>query len=128
MIFGIGTDLVVIERVRAMHARHGQRLAERMLAPAELPGFDLVPDKPRFLAKRFAAKEAFAKAAGTGMRAPLHLSTIGVRHNALGRPELFFSDELAAWLRRQGVVRSHLSLSDEQEHAMAFVVLESEAS
>ena len=128
MIFGIGTDLVVIERVRAMHARHGRRLAERMLVPAELAGFDQARDKPRFLAKRFAAKEAFAKAAGTGMRSPLHLSSIGVRHNELGRPELFFSDELAAWLRQRGVTRSHLSLSDEQGHALAFVVLESGAA
>lgn len=125
MIFGVGTDMVVIERMRAMHARHGARLAQRILMPGERAGYDAVQDKPRFLAKRFAAKEAFAKAAGTGMRAPVHLTSVGVGHNALGRPELFFSDELQSWLAAQGVGRTHLSISDEREHALAFVVLES---
>lgn len=125
MIFGVGTDMVVIERMRAMHARHGARLAQRILMPGERAGYDAVQDKPRFLAKRFAAKEAFAKAAGTGMRAPVHLTSVGVGHNALGRPELFFSDELQSWLAARGVGRTHLSISDEREHALAFVVLES---
>ncbi|MBI5938464.1 MAG: holo-ACP synthase [Betaproteobacteria bacterium] len=125
MIFGVGTDMVVIERMRAMHARHGARLAQRILMPGERAGYDAVQDKPRFLAKRFAAKEAFAKAAGTGMRAPVHLTSVGIGHNALGRPELFFSDELQRWLAAQGVGRTHLSISDEREHALAFVVLES---
>lgn len=124
MIFGVGTDLVVIERVRTMHARYGARLAQRMLAAGERPGFAAAQDKARFLAKRFAAKEAFAKAAGTGMRDPIHLTSVGVGHNELGRPELFFSDELQAWLTARGVGRAHLSISDEREHALAFVVLE----
>ena len=124
MIFGVGTDMVVIERMRVMHARHGARLAQRILAAGERLGFDATEDKARFLAKRFAAKEAFAKAAGTGMRTPVHLSSIGVGHNDLGRPELFFSDELQAWLAARGVGRAHLTISDEREHALAFVVLE----
>lgn len=125
MILGVGTDLVLIERVAAMHARHGIRLVERLLAPAEFADFGAASDKGRFLAKRFAAKEAFAKAAGTGLRAPLHLSAIGVGHDALGRPELLFSREVRAWLEQRGVNRAHLSLSDERGHALAFVVLES---
>ncbi len=124
MIFGVGTDMVVIERMRAMHARHGERLAQRILAPGEHAGYESVQDKARFLAKRFAAKEAFAKAAGTGMRSPVHLTGVGVGHNDLGRPELVFSAELQGWLAAQGVGRAHLSISDEREHALAFVVLE----
>ena len=127
MIFGIGTDIVAIARLRSLHARFGSRLAERMLAPAEMPAFALAPDKGRFLAKRFAAKEAFAKAAGTGMRAPVHLSAVGVGHDRLGRPELFFSAELQEWLARRSVAGAHLSISDEQEHALAFVILEKAA-
>ncbi len=124
MIYGVGTDLVAIERLRAMHARFGERLAERILAPGERAEFTAAADKGRFLAKRFAAKEAFAKAAGTGMRAPMHLAAIGVGHDGLGRPQLSFSAEVQGWLRERGGLQAHLSLSDERDHALAFVVLE----
>lgn len=124
MIFGVGTDMVVIERMRAMHDEHGERLAQRVLAPDEQAGFDAAQDKARFLAKRFAAKEAFAKATGAGMRAPVLMTSITVGHNDLGRPELIFSDELSGWLAERGIGSSHLSISDEREHAIAFVILE----
>ena len=125
MIRGIGVDLVMIERIRAMRARHGDRLARRLLAEAELADYTGAPDRDRFLAKRFAAKEAFAKAVGTGLRAPVSLSGIRVDHDPLGRPDFGYAPELDAWLAARGIGRVHLSISDEQEHVVAFAVAES---
>jgi holo-[acyl-carrier protein] synthase len=124
MIHGIGTDIVSIRRMDALHARYGSRLAQRILAAEELEEYARAADKHTFLAKRFAAKEALAKAAGTGMRAPMHFAAVHVTHDALGRPALAWNPELAAWMARQGIACAHLSLSDEQEYAVAFVVLE----
>lgn len=124
MIFGIGTDIVTVQRMTTLHARHGARLAQRILAPRELDDYARAREPARLLAKRFAAKEALAKAVGTGVRAPLTLTALGVNHDALGRPGFFFTPDLADWLERQGAGAVHLSLSDEQETVVAFVVIE----
>ena len=124
MIHGIGVDLVLVARIRAMHARHGERLARRILAAEEMTEYDATGERDRFLAKRFAAKEAFAKAVGTGLRAPVSLSGIRVGHDPLGRPDYRCRPELDAWLAAQGIGRVHLSISDEKEHVVAFAVAE----
>lgn len=124
MIHGIGTDIVSIRRMDDLHERFGGRLAQRILAAPEMEEYARAADKDTFLAKRFAAKEAFAKATGTGMRAPVHFGAVHVTHDALGRPGLAWNPELSAWLARQGIGAAHLSLSDEKEYAVAFVVLE----
>ena len=79
MIYGIGTDIVAIKRLQAFWERHGDKARERLLAPQEYAAFDAASDKGRFLAKRFAAKEAFSKALGTGIRAPATLNAIATR-------------------------------------------------
>lgn len=124
MIHGIGTDIVAVQRMAAIHARFGGKLAQRVLAPAEWDDYSAARDKQRFLAKRFAAKEALAKALGTGMRAPVAFAAISVTHDALGRPGFAFSADLDAWLRAREFGASHLSLSDETDYAVAFVVVE----
>lgn len=124
MIHGIGTDIVSIPRMDDLHARFAGKLAERILAPEELEEYSSATNKNRFLAKRFAAKEAFAKAAGTGMRSPVHFGNVHVTHDELGRPGLAWNRELGDWLAQRGVVAAHLSLSDEQDYAVAFVILE----
>lgn len=124
MIHGIGTDIVAIRRMDEIHARYGGKLAQRILAPAEWEEYGHARDQDRFLAKRFAAKEALAKALGTGMRAPLAFSAIGVTHDTLGRPGFAYTPELHDWLRARAVGASHLSLSDEADYAVAFVVVE----
>jgi len=124
MIHGIGVDLVRVQRLKDMHGRHGERLAQRILAPEEMAEYAAAADQHRFLAKRFAAKEAFAKAVGTGLRAPVSLSAIRVGHDALGRPEFSHAADLADWLAERGIVRVHLSISDEHEHVVAFAVAE----
>lgn len=124
MILGIGTDLLDAARIRAALARHGEAFARRLLAPAEHAAFASSHDPARFLAKSFAAKEAFAKAAGTGLRAPVSLQNLAVRRDALGKPHLTCAPELAAWLAGRGVIAHHVSLTDEGDWVMAFVVLE----
>jgi holo-[acyl-carrier protein] synthase len=123
VIYGIGTDLVAIERTLALWQRHGERAMEKMLAPEERSDCRCHPEPGRFLAKRFAAKEALGKALGTGIRSPVLLPAIAVTHDALGKPAFVFAAELADWLRQHRLV-AHLSLSDEAGQALAFVVVE----
>jgi holo-[acyl-carrier protein] synthase len=124
MIFGIGTDIVEYARIEAMWQRHGQRLAERMLSVCELPKFQAHLHQARFLAKRFAAKEAFAKAVGSGLRHPVTLRNISITHDNLGKPVLQFDPVLRAYLALLGISGHHLSISDERNTIVAFVVLE----
>lgn len=123
MIHGIGTDIVAIKRLQGMWDRHGDRALTRLLAPQEMADFATTPDKGRFLAKRFAAKEAFGKALGTGIRPPAVLSAIAVTHDALGKPQLACCGQLQEMLENQGLV-AHLSISDETDYAIAYVILE----
>lgn len=123
MIHGIGTDIVAVARLRGMWERHGERALEKLLAPQEGKAFAAAADKGRFLAKRFAAKEAFAKAFGTGVRPPVLLPAIAIIHDPLGRPSFEFSGQLAEAVKNRGL-RAHLSISDEAEYAVAYVILE----
>lgn len=127
MIRGIGTDIVAVSRMSDLHARHGRRLAERLLTEAEYTDYERATDKARLLAKRFAAKEALAKALGTGLRAPVSLTNVGVSHDALGRPLFAFGPPLRIWLQARRITRVHLSLSDEEHYAVGFVIVEEEA-
>ena len=123
MIHGIGTDIVAVARMTDYFQRHGERGLEKMLAPDEREACRASPDPGRFLAKRFAAKEALGKALGTGVRAPVLLPDIAVTHDELGKPDFVFSAPLAAHLAQRGLA-AHLSISDEQDYAVAFVILE----
>ena len=90
MIFGIGTDIVSIPRMQTLLDKQGDKIAKRILSETELVSFKKAVKPAAFLAKRFAAKEATAKALGTGFRDGLSLSHISVQNNQLGRPELIF--------------------------------------
>jgi holo-[acyl-carrier protein] synthase len=123
MIVGIGTDIVAVARLRGMWERHGDRTLDRLLAPSELADFARAADKGRFLAKRFAAKEAFAKAFGSGVRPPVLLPAIGIGHDELGKPVFEFHGQLAEIVESRRLT-AHLSISDEAEYAVAYVLLE----
>lgn len=123
MIAGVGTDIVAVARLGRLHERHGRRLLERVLAAQEQSDFGRTRQPARFLAKRFAAKEALGKALGIGVSAPATLQNIAVTHDELGKPVFAFAPALADYLAERGV-RAHLSISDEAEYAVAFVVLE----
>ena len=124
MIYGIGTDIVHIQRIAESLSRFGDRFAQRILSEAEMSGFLASKRQAHFLAKRFAAKEALAKALGTGFRDGLSLRDIGVDNDHLGKPLLVFTPRAEQKLRDFGVGTAHLSLSDEQDYAIAFVTLE----
>ncbi|MBS1130628.1 MAG: Holo-acyl carrier protein synthase:phosphopantetheine-protein transferase [Proteobacteria bacterium] len=123
MIYGIGTDIVAVARLRGMWERHGDRVLDKLLAPQEIADFSKAADKGRFLAKRFAAKEAFSKALGTGVRPPATLPAIAVTHDDLGKPILECYGQLAEVLKNKNL-KAHLSISDEAEYAVAYVILE----
>ncbi len=123
MIFGIGTDIVRVSRISAALERHGERFARRILTDSELSEFNTSTRPDHFLAKRFAAKEAAAKAIGTGFRDGLTLRHIGVRHNKLGRPDLVFSARAIELQQELEFGAAYLSLSDEHDYAIAFVTL-----
>ena len=124
MIYGIGTDIVATRRISSALDKFGERFAARILAPEERAEFAAHKAPARFLAKRFAAKEAFVKALGTGIRHPATLHNIRVGHDSLGKPSLAFGAPLALELARRGINGHHLSLSDEDDMAVAFVILE----
>ncbi len=124
MIFGIGTDIVEVTRIGDSIQQFGDEFAKRILAESEFPHYLSSKIKSRFLAKRFAAKEAFSKALGTGLRAPATFQNIAVTHDELGKPYLVLAPELALFLQSKNIVKMHVSISDERNLAAAFVVLE----
>lgn len=125
MIFGIGTDIVEVSRIDASITQFGDDFAKRILADSEFSSYLQSQIKARFLAKRFAAKEAFSKALGTGLRAPATFQNIAVSHDELGKPILILSSELQTLLSSKHITQTHISISDEKNLAVAFVVLES---
>ncbi|MGK2940399.1 MAG: holo-ACP synthase [Immundisolibacter sp.] len=125
MIAGIGVDIVAVARIARIVEEHGDGFARRLLAPNEWPDYEAARDRPAFLAKRFAAKEAFGKALGTGIAEGVTLPQIAVNHDAAGRPLLELSGAAAEHCARRGIVSWHLSIADERDQAMAMVVLES---
>jgi holo-[acyl-carrier protein] synthase len=128
MILGIGTDMVEVARMQSLLDRHGDNAIRRILAQEERADFAASTQPARFLAKRFAVKEAFSKAWGSGLRAPVLLTSISIGHDALGKPLLHFSAELEQFCQARGLSASHVSISDERLYALAFVVLEGNAA
>ena len=124
MIFGIGTDIVEVARIEASIEQFGDEFVKRILAQSEFTSYLESQIKPRFLAKRFAAKEAFAKALGTGLRAPATFQNIAVSHDNLGKPILILAADLQVLLQAKNITQTHISISDEKNLAAAFVVLE----
>lgn len=123
MIVGIGTDLVHIPRMQALIDKHGDKFALRILSDGEFAEFQRCNNQAAFLAKRFAAKEATAKALGTGFRDGLSLRHISVSNNKMGKPELMFSQRGQLLIEQQNIGRSLLSLTDERDYALAYVTL-----
>lgn len=124
MIYGIGTDIVEVERIQSSLEQFGDAFAKRILAESEWSEYESSAFKARFLAKRFAAKEAFSKALGTGIRGEVSFQNIAVSHDALGRPLLQLTSALQDMLKQHHIQHSHISISDEKNLALAMVVLE----
>lgn len=124
MIYGIGIDLVDTRRIKRGLDRFGARLARKILSDAEFREFEAHNNPVYYLAKHFAAKEAAAKALGTGFRNGIAMRQISVNHNPAGQPVLEFNGAFSGLIASLDVHNSFLSLSDEREFACACVVLE----
>lgn len=123
MIFGIGTDIVKLERIEATLARFGDHFARRVLMDEEYRLFADAKRPARFLAMRFAAKEAVVKAMGTGFANGMWVRDAGMMPNRLGQPQVIFSERGHAMCKRLGIGEGHLTLTDEAGLILAVAVL-----
>jgi holo-[acyl-carrier protein] synthase len=123
VIFGIGVDVLEAQRAHETYRRFGERFVERLLLPAERVQFERTQRKERFLAMRFAAKEAVVKAMGTGFAHGMWIRDVGVVQNAWGKPEVVFSARGERVRRRLGIGEGHVTLSDEGGFIVAVAVL-----
>ncbi|HJV73303.1 MAG TPA: holo-ACP synthase [Noviherbaspirillum sp.] len=128
MIYGIGTDIIQISRIEAALARHGERFAEKVLGPEELDKYRRRKEKVevrglRFLATRFAAKEAFSKAIGLGMHMPMTWRSVQTLNAASGKPVAIASGALKKFMEQNGLT-AQVSITDEADYAVAFVIVE----
>ncbi|CAB3652916.1 holo-ACP synthase [Trinickia soli] len=129
-IYGIGTDVIQISRVAQVMTRTNGRFAEKVLGPDELRVYQARHARSQarglaFLATRFSAKEAFSKAIGLGMRWPMTWRALQTLNEASGKPVLQASGELAEWLAARGIT-ARVTVSDERDYAVAFVIAETE--
>jgi len=128
MIYGVGTDICDVRRIRASLERHGERLAQKILSDAELATWkersERWPDRGvRYLATRFSAKEAFSKAIGLGMRMPMTWRHCEISKAASGKPEIVLHGALKDWFETRQL-SVHVSVTDENEYAASFCVVE----
>ena len=126
MIVGIGVDMVDSRRIAKSIERFGDRFLSRIFTDAEQAQAAGRADQTLYFAKRFAAKEAFSKALGTGIGRVVSFQDLTVRSNENGKPYFMPSEKLRLYLKEKGIQQGHLSISDESQNALAFVVLESE--
>ncbi|KLN64389.1 holo-ACP synthase [Vibrio sp. VPAP30] len=124
-IVGLGTDIAEIERIEKALGRSGEPFAKRILTKAELEKFATLKQQGRFLAKRFAAKEAASKALGTGIALGVSFHDFEITNDELGKPVLSLSGTALELAKQKQVEHIHLSISDERHYAVATVILES---
>ena len=123
MIFGIGIDVLKAERIEGVLARRGERFIERLLMPEERAQLARTQRPKRFLAMRFAAKEAIVKAMGTGFANGVWIRDVGVVQNRLGKPEVLYSERGERVRRALGIGDGHVTLTDEAGLVVAVAVL-----
>ena len=124
LITGIGSDIVQIKRIRHVMQRQPERFPQRILTSIEQQELEQSHNKIRFLAKRYAAKEAIAKALGTGFRQGVSWQDMQIEHDALGRPQVLLSGRALAISTATNIKQVLLTISDEQDYVLAFVVMQ----
>lgn len=124
MIFGIGTDIVEMSRMESTWKRFGEHFAERILMPEEMQLFRKTKQPARFLAMRFAGKEATVKAMGTGFAHGVWLRDVGITSNEWGRPLIIWSERGRKVCQELGIGSGHVSLTDDAGLVLAFAVVE----
>src|SRR6202165_5319797 len=123
MIFGIGIDVLKVDRIERVYEKHGERFLSHLLMPEERVQFERTARPVRFIAMRFAAKEAIVKAMGTGFAHGVWIRDVGVVQNAWGKPEVIYSPRGERVRRRLGVGEGHITLTDEAGLIIAVAVL-----
>ncbi len=123
MIFGVGTDVLELARIQGTYDRFGEHFVGRLLMEEERAQFAINKSPVRFLAMRFAAKEATVKAMGTGFAHGMWIRDVGVVNNSRGRPEIIWSARGQAVCDELGIGSGHVSLSDDAGLVLAFAVL-----
>ena len=123
MIYGIGTDIVELSRIKKTYMRFGEKFTNRLLMPEEQSMYLQSRNPIRFLAMRFAAKEAIIKAMGTGFSNGIWIRDTGIINDKLGKPLVIFSSRGQAVCRKLGIGESHISLSDEAGLILAFSIM-----
>ena len=128
MIYGIGTDICDIRRIRASMQRHGERFAKKILSAAEFAQWQSRSQRwpergMRYLATRFSAKEAFSKAIGLGMTMPMTWQLCEINNQPSGKPQIVLHGALKAWCEERSL-SAHVSVTDETDYAASFVVVE----
>lgn len=123
MIYGIGTDVLRLDRIQRTLERFGEHFVRRLLMPEELDAFARQKRRERFVAMRFAGKEAVVKAMGTGFAHGMWIRDVGIVQNAWGKPEIIFSERGQAMCRQLGIGAGHITLSDEAGLIVAVAVL-----
>ena len=124
MIFGIGTDIVELSRIEQIYGRFGDHFARRILMEEEMELYERCKNPVRFLAMRFAGKEATVKAMGTGFAHGVWLRDVGILNNDWGRPVIVWSERGSRVCARLGIGSGHVSLTDDAGLVMAFAVVE----
>jgi holo-[acyl-carrier protein] synthase len=124
VIFGVGTDIVEMSRMESTWKRFGQHFADRILMPEEMALFERTKNPARFLAMRFAGKEASVKAMGTGFAHGVWLRDVGITSNEWGRPLIIWSERGQKVCDELGIGKGHVSLTDDAGLVMAFAVVE----
>ena len=124
MIYGIGTDLVDLDRIKKIKSL--STFAKKILGNQELEKYQQLTDgyNQSYIGKQFAGKEAFVKALGTGFKKPIFPRDIQILRNSFGHPEVLLSDEAKSYIENLGITKTHVSLADESNHLIAFAVLE----
>jgi len=124
MIYGIGTDLVDLDRIKKIKSL--STFAKKILGNQELEKYQQLTDgyNQSYIGKQFAGKEAFVKALGTGFKKPIFPRDIQILRNSFGQPEVLLSDEAKSYIENLGITKTHVSLADESNHLLAFAVLE----
>jgi holo-[acyl-carrier protein] synthase len=125
MIVGIGTDIVETSRILNLLDKHGEAFAKRILSPAELTEYAQEVVKDKFLAKRWAAKEALSKSLGTGFTQGVSFADITIGHNDVGKPLVVLTGKTKQVSVELGIAKWSISISDEKHYALAFVIAES---
>ena len=126
MIFGIGVDLLEPQRVERLLKLYGRRFARRVLTDLEWPGYESSGKPVYYVSNRFAAKEAFSKAMGTGFRYPVTLQNISIMQNKAGKPGYVLSAALQATADSLGITGHYVTISDEKSMVCAVAVIECE--